>query len=552
MVAFLLPVAFSPSVQATFWTPAAALCVVVAGVGGVRLLRLAADRDRAAVAAASFVAVALVSALLADNRTLSAFGLYGWGTGWLFVLALAGAWAIGRTISLDSRTLLESALIAAVLVNAAFAVLEMAFDLTMFHLGKTGGRAPGLLGNPVHLGGLCAAGLVLVADRFDRRSHRWGAALTLAVVGAHLSGSRAAVALVVVATAWLAWRRPRSRWWLVGLVALGFLIGSLVISAGGGASVTQRVQTASASGGFGPSSPRALTWRAAIGAMGERPLLGTGPGLFRDAVADRRTVALAQREGSERMFVDAHNVVVEYATTTGLIGLAAAALWFALSVRGASGPLLGFALVLLGNHLVQPQAVRTTPVMLLALGASLPALVPRPARIERVAFAVVGLVSLFAAGRLLVGDFHLEQGRLDFVHYHARAALDLLPRWAEPAVLEARIYLFDERVNRRPEDTEAALHWLRIAAERDRGNPTTWAVLGENLLANGLDVEGRAALHQALDANPTSVRVMNDLGIAAQLAGDDAEARRWFRRSLVVRPGQRSIRERLDAVEGGP
>jgi tetratricopeptide (TPR) repeat protein len=165
---------------------------------------------------------------------------------------------------------------------------------------------------------------------------------------------------------------------------------------------------------------------------------------------------------------------------------------------------------------------------------------------------VSSALALVAAIVLLVGDFHLEQGRLDFVHSHARAALRMLPHWAEPALLEGRIYLFEERVHRRPEDAAAALDWLRIAAERDRGNPTTWAVLGENLLAQGHRTEGVAALRQSLRANPTSVRALNDLGIEASIVGDTGEAARWFRRSLDLDGNQRSIRRRLDALEGGP
>ena len=550
--AFLLPVVFSPSVQATFWAPAAALCLVVAGVGLVPLLR-SARRDRAAAALVILVAAALASALLADNRTLSFFGLYGWGTGFLFVLAVAGAWAIGRTIPARGVSLVEAALLAAALVNAAFALLEMAVDLSAFDLGKVSSRALGLLGNPVHLGGLAGAAIVLVGDRLARAPRRWAIAPVLLAAAVQTSGSRAGLAILVAGMLVVALHvGRRTRALLVALVVVGVVAGAILTGIGGGQAVTTRVQEASGGGGF---RARGETWAAGIRSIPDHPIVGIGPGLFRDAVAPRRTVALARAEGPDTLFVDAHNLVVEYAVTTGLLGLAALLGWLWFAVRQSRGPLLWFALLLLVNHLVEPQAVRTTPLVFLAAGAAAPADAVRElaARssvlIGRVALTAIAVV---AAGVLLLGDFHLEQARLDFVHGHARSALRLLPHWAEPALLEGRIYLFEERVHRRPEDAAAALRWLRIAAERDRGNPMTWAVLGENLLAQGHRTEGVAALRQSLRANPTSVRALNDLGIEASIEGDDSEAATWFRRSLEMDPGQRSIRRRLDAIEGGP
>jgi O-antigen ligase len=552
-VAFLLPVVFSPSVQATFWSPAAALCVLVAGVGVVPLLRLA-PRDRAALALVVLAAVALVSALLASNRTIAFFGLYGWGTGFVFVLALAGAWAIGRVIPALGTALVERALVAAALVNAVFAVLEMSVDLTPFELGKVSGRAAGLFGNPVHLGGFAGAAVVLMSARVRRSPGRWWVAPVLLATAVQVSGSRAGLAILGAGTviAVVRLRATRIGALFAALVVIGLLMGSALAALGGGTSVTSRVHEAAGGGGF---RARAETWSAGIRSIPDHALVGIGPGMFRDAAAPRRNVAIAHAEGPDKLFVDAHNVLVDYAVTTGVLGLAALLAWLWFAVGESRGPLLSFALLLLANHLVEPQAVRTTPLVFLALGAAAPPdalrVLPR-APIAAVARSCTALVAAVLAALLLVGDFHLEQGRLDFVHGHARSALRLLPRWAEPALLEGRIYLFDSRVRRRPEDAAAALRWLRIAADRDPGNPMTWAVLGENLLAHGHRFEGVAALRQSLRANPTSVRALNDLGIEASIAGDDAEAARWFRRSLAMDANQQSIRRRLDAVEGGP
>lgn len=551
-MAFLLPVVFSPSVQGTFWTPAAAICLLVAGVGAPRLVRLAIDNG-AARAALAFVAVALVSAVLASNRTLSFFGLYLWGTGWLFVLCLGSAWAVGRSLPRPGIDLVERALLAAAVLNAAVAILEMSFDLTTFQLGKYGGRAMGLLGNPIHLGGFAGAAIVLVDSRFARRPARWGFAPLLFGVAVQVSGSRAGFAILLAGTVWIALRLPRHRGVAFALlVIVGLLVGSALADAGGGTSVANRIQGTAAGGGF---RSRTETWRAAVSSLPEHPLVGIGPGLFRDVAAPRRTVAMARAEGADTLLVDAHNVFVEYLTTTGVVGVLALVVWIALAARGAGGPLWWFTLLLAVNHLVEPQNVRTTPVLFLALGAAVSAgdlrSLPRDLY-ERVAAVITTVVAVAAAATLLVGDFHLEQGRLDFVHRHARAALRLLPHWAEPALLEGRIYLFDERVHRRPEDRAAALRWFRIAADRDDGNPLTWNTLAENLLAAGRFSDAHEAFVHALRANPTGTRTLNGLAHVALARRDTASAVRWFKRSLVMNPDQRGVDRQLDALRGGP
>jgi O-antigen ligase len=551
-VAFLLPVVFSPSVQATFWTPAAALCLVIAGVGAPRLVRLA-RQDTAARAACAFVVVAFVSALLASNRTLSFFGLYVWGTGWLFVVCLASAWAIGRSTSRRGAELIERAIVAAAALNAAVAILEMAFDLTTLQLGKFGGRAIGVLGNPIHLGGFVGAAIVLLGTRFRRRPARWAIAPVLFGAAVQVSGSRAGFAIILAGTAWIAVHSSRRLGMaFAALVLVGLFVGGAVADAGGGTSVSNRIQGTAAGGGL---RSRTETWKAAVSSVPDHSLIGIGPGLFRDATAPRRTVAMAHAEAADTLLVDAHNVFVEYVTTTGVLGLLAFAIWIVLAARVARGPLWWFTLLLAVNHLVEPQNVRTTPVLFLALGAaasvdglrSLPRI-----RFEDVARVCTTLVAVVAASTLLLGDFHLEQGRLDFVHGHARSALRLLPRWAEPALLEGRIYLFDERIHRRPEDRAAALRWFRVAAERDAGNPLTWNTLAENLLAAGQFSDAHRAFVHALHANPTGTRTLNGLAHVALARGDTASALRWFQRSLVMNPDQRGVHRELDALRGGP
>ena len=62
----------------------------------------------AARLALAFVVVALISTLNSVRPVLALVGLYNQFTGWLFILAMAGCWAIGTGLKAADRRLLES------------------------------------------------------------------------------------------------------------------------------------------------------------------------------------------------------------------------------------------------------------------------------------------------------------------------------------------------------------------------------------------------------------------------------------------------------------
>lgn len=538
-VAFLLPVVFSPSVHATFWTPAAALCLVVAGVGLPLALRLA-RLERAALAAVAFAATACLSALVSGAGQLAWTGLHNWGTGALFVLALVGAWAVGRHAAGDGASVVEQALLMAVLVNAVVAILETGLDLSPFKLGLYGGRAPGLFGNPIHLGTFAGGGLALLAPRFGRSAPAWSAAVVAVAASVQVSGSRFALVVAVGVVAWAVWTLRARRAAAVAFVALvlaGFVAAQLLGSLQGGVSVTERVAAAAGNG----ITPRVETWKGGFEAWTEKPLLGWGPGRFAAAASPHRTVALVRAEAPDKLFVDAHNIVVEYLTTTGAVGVAALAAWMVLASRRARGPLFVFALALLANHLVEPQSVRTTPVAFLALGAAAPAARRAGTRAATIAIAAGAAAATAAAAVLLVGDFHLEQGRLDFDLAHARAADRLLPSWPESATLLGRIHLFRWKTEDDPAELDRALAWFREATARAPWLAPTWNSLAENLSAAGRYHAALDAFERALADDPVSLRALNGIAITALHVGDRARAAVAFRRSITIDPEQASF-----------
>lgn len=552
-LAFLLLVAFSPAVYGVFWSPAAALVPLCAALGLPALVGLARGGPAATPArwALAFVGVAAASAAAAGNRTVAVFGLYNWGTGFIFVASLAGAYALGAALDARGRWLLERAVVAGLLVNAAVAVPEMLTDLSVFQLGLFDGRSPGLLGNPVFLGGLVAAGTGLLAPRFRRRPLAWAPAVALAGAAAQLSGSRIVLPVLAGTAVVGARRMPRGAAVAFALALLaGFAVGGVLGVAGGGRSVAARV--AESGGAASGVVPRLEAWRAGLRAVADRPALGAGPGRFKAATSRYRTVRLVRTEGADRYATDAHAWPVEYAVTTGLAGLGALAGWLWTAGRRARGPLATFAAGLAAFHLVQPQSVRITPVALLALGAAGPV---APLRWGRARSWVAGAgvaVALAGGGSLIAGDHYQMLAYRDFRIADAETADRLLPNWPKPAILASRIHTFVGKTQRRPEEVAAAIRWRRVALARDPTDPVLWNDLADILAVEGRFAEARPAYRSALRWDPVSVRAMNGLARMAAAEGRSAEAARWWRRSLAVLPGQPAVAARLRALARAP
>ena len=141
------------------------------------------------------------------------------------------------------------------------------------------GRPTGLMANPVFLGAVCAAALwlVLARDRDSARPGGWLLVLGLLVGAVELSGTRSAEILAGASVVWFAigWLRARAylrALALVVAVAAGFLLAQL--PAGSADSGSSRLSTSATSG----LSTRVASWGDALDAVGERPVLGYGPG----------------------------------------------------------------------------------------------------------------------------------------------------------------------------------------------------------------------------------------------------------------------------------
>jgi O-antigen ligase len=618
--AFALTVADIPRLSTSVWAPKFAVLLVLGAAGFPFLVMRAIDRRGepksdvwAARFALGFLAVGVVSVVRAAKPVFAIVGPYQQGTGWLFLAALAGFWALGTGRGAADRRLLESALIAGAGANAVVAILQQLFDLDRIGLGayrnSAGTALPdGLLGNPVFSGALLAGAFVLLAPRFRDRPWRWSVLVAAVGFGLGVGSERLPALLSVLVCGWVlwdAWRRrgatrrgaPRTSRRTTGgaskgetagpdpgvtgggperrsggvVVALAFgalaiggiVAGSWAAHGRGGLGVVSHAAQSTQSETYGQ---RLHAWSAALHAIAHQPLFGYGPGQFRAATSPYFTAAFA-RGAPGVSFTDAHNLAIEYATTTGVVGAALLLSWLGFASWNRRGPLAGFALVVLVMELAEPLNVALTPIAFMALGAAVPAKggedVPAggrdPTLMRRrvgLAAAILAVVAVLPASAVVVGDLALARGQAKFeVAQDAGALRDandaeiLLAPWAEAPSLLARTHLY-LAVAGAPSETSRAVRWARVAAGRDPTNPGPATTLASYQLY-AKDLAGaRSSARRVLAAAPWYAPAMTVLGRIAFASGDDARGRYWYRRSLAIDPNQPALRKALAAGRG--
>jgi O-antigen ligase len=530
-----LLVVILPAVSGTHWTPKAALVLVALVPGAVALGRQLATRDSAAFAGAAFVVVAGAATLLSPSPMLALIGLYNVGTGFLFVLALVGAWALGRQLSVRGARLLGSVVLAAAVANAVMCWLEMSSFFSGDLFARVDGRAPGLLGNPVHVSALLVGAFALAIERAREpadvtRTNRiaYIAACALFASGVQLSGGRTGLLLLALV---VIYSLVRSGWRttvvVIAVGAAGVLLASGSFPSDSGAAARL------AGSGSSLFAGRIDRWRLALPAVGDRPVLGIGPGLYRRATSPHDTVAAARAFGADALYEEAHNLIAQYAVTTGILGLAMLTLWIALAAVGARGELAWFTLFAALSLFVEPQFVGLTPVLALTFGAASPrAMGPAPPW-TRAVVAVGLVVGLVAAGLLVRGDDELGQAIRDRCPATAIRAADRLPMWPEAPLLAAQ----RETAHRGCSSVgraDAAVRDAHLAVERDPSAPPSWSALGEYELDRGRTQAAARAYAQALRWNPQSTTALAALAGIAHERGDRAEVARFCARFRAV------------------
>lgn len=560
-----LLVVWSPSLNFALLTPRMALVFTALGPGLVVVAGLARRADRAARWAGAYLLWALVAVVVSHHPRQSFVATYGTDVGWIYLAGYFAAWGLGRRLGPRARRVLPVVLLAGLGLNVCVAVLEAALNPTG-DLATDGGRVNGLMSNPLFLGGLLAGGMAMTgAYAGTSPSRRRLAVLALVPLGLalNLTGSRAALVggfAFAVLSAFLGGRRAapavdaagaaapngRARAGLRiaalvgGAIVVGILMSLPLQRAEGGST---RLTDTSTSGGY---TSRGIMWRIGLDAAAQRPIAGWGPGRFGEATSPHTTAEFVRAEGSDRLFYDAHNLIVEHLVTTGVVGLVLLSGFAWSTVRRARGPLAWFAAGIILTWMFNPVSVCTGPLALLALGAaarveSADAVVPGrwvlPARLVGAALFVLGAL---AGVRLVWADALLDRGVASGDVATMEHAARLLP--ADSVVINMLAQARSQVADARPTaaNRAAVVRETRRSAELD---PTRshWLVIdgyAAMYYGPGTKAEdaraGARRFREALQLSPWSVEAMGGLRRVAIAQHDKAAERHWTDRLCSV------------------
>jgi O-antigen ligase len=515
--AFFFCTAIGPFFVFPSYTPRMVLLLLATLPGVVALVRLARRRDRAAIAGCALAGWILVAAFFSGAPRLALGGVFGRESSALIAIGALALWALGRELSEPGRQLLAPVLLAALAMSALVGFFQILLSIDTGVFARTADRASGLTTNPVYFGSLMGGAAVLAATRWRLRQRP---ALMLGLVGVfafavNLSGSRVALGATVLV---LAYVTARAGWRLGWRLPVTYLVGTLV-SVGFVAAVGDGGEGATGRVASGGTSGRLDAWRYGWSAFGERPVFGWGLGRFRAAIQEHMSAAFVRDHApNDRVPIifDAHNIVVELTVTLGIVGLALAGVFAWHAGRRASGALGAFVVVVAVTWLLQPAALSTLPVAMIALGASwrpaadvqhgelmspvteaaAPATAPSTSRISAIALAVGVVVALWLA----VADLRLNAA-LD-----AREAsrIDAAAAWFPPdpviSDIVAQAWFVEEEFDQtlRPN----VLEWSNRTTDVEADRAYWWARLAGRQLAFG-DLDGaKASLDEALDRQP--------------------------------------------------
>jgi hypothetical protein len=513
-----LPLVFFPQSRGAFLD--VKLLLLAAGTLLVWVSGLPVDR-RIAYPALAWGSTVVVAALVGVDPVESLIGTVR-GTGLVMLLCAAALAPLAPSIP---RELLDRArgwLVWTGVVVAAIAVAYRVSPEIVEPLGRRLSFVGSTLGNPVRVSGFLAA---CVPAALAGRNRRWSAVLAIVMFGAGFAAAeeRSAFVLPVVALAASAWfLRPAWRW--VGLAAA--TIGAAVVL---WALVPTSAVANAPSGRFSAvgqfqtlegERQRVAVYAANARAVADRPLLGWGPANTWSGFLSSGTSEQIDEAG--RNWADAHNLPLELAVVSGVIGLAAFG-WLLVRIapRALRPPperawLAAASITLAAYALVEPLDVVLTPLMLLFAGA--------------------------AAGRAAAAP-----GALASPAERAGPRLERAGRAATTVVLFAATLLAGVNLGASALEEWGHTHFGADWALRAATHAAPWRLTASEALATSLAVSGRAgdgtAAAEARDVvtgvvqrHPMNPGVRLLAADVELLLGDFAATQDWIREQLKVFP----------------
>jgi O-antigen ligase len=473
LIVIAVPLAFLPTSHAPFVD----VKLVVLLAGSLMLWAATRGPSRLTVPASVWVATTALAGLFGVDWWWSLFGPENTANG-LVLLGSSGFLLIAGTRLPDSiRERIPVWLIGTSLaVGAVFILFRLwpeTFDFLIPDLSFEGGT----MGHPVFLSGVGMIG-ILATLALERLSvPRMTTILVLLASAMSLSTKRVGWVALAIGLGIAFWRMkpPRRRAILLVAVVAGTFLGWTVVGSSGAGRFTElTTDSAAARLTFTPPMARSVL---------ERPVLGWGPGNVWGAFVS--TATREEIEGGFRGTGDAHNIVLEVAVTTGVIGLAAFLFLGFRTVREmwrgprTAGWAAGGAVGLFVYHLLQPNNVYLTPLMFLLAGMACraspaegvqPETPPRMRISPRAAHVVTGVL---LAGGLLVSAINLtasvmeQYGKTYAYEGTLRASLQVAPRRVTTAEALALHLALDGRGG----DEAAAAEAMALAERTVRLHP---------------------------------------------------------------------------------
>ncbi len=344
---------------------------LLAPLGLVCLARATARRDRPAIAMVVFLLAATVSGLFAASPI---YAIRGDVSSWMTVAATAAAagwWMLGRSLGDGARSVLPWTLVAVMALNAVVGVLQISIERDAGLLAAIGGRAHGLLDNPVYYGSVWAgAAGWLIARGAGRSVGVWTFGVFSAGFATGLSGSRAAtIAVILAAIVGIGLRRALPA--VVNLVAAAAGI-ALASSFGRAQTSSGTLDRIASNSGI---RFRLDLWRAGLDALPSRPVFGHGFNHFSSAIDGELALSflrVTQSSDIANPTQAPHNFVILLLVSVGIVGTALFAVWLATALRGAiDRPLLIAAGTIAATWMLQPASSHSLPIAMLLLGAAI-------------------------------------------------------------------------------------------------------------------------------------------------------------------------------------
>lgn len=321
-------------------------------------------------------------------------------------------------------------------------------------------------------------------------------------------------------------------------MAVGLLLSAAVLASAGTISSTSRLTDEGGGGGVGT---RVTMWELGVEGATERPIQGWGTGRFRSATSHRIDAEFAAAEGPDKLFFDAHNIVVEQLVTGGIVGLVLTGGFVWSIARKVKGPLAWFGLAIGASLLIQPLSIVTVPLALLALGiASTEPFGPPRSERSRVQALVVGSTLVLVAVGAIVGLLVAMTARQVYVAEteHSVEAIDSARRFfsRDPALSDTKtqVHQSEAMTFETPEAHAAALASARRTVELEPTRPNWWIRLALVELGSGTGSDeervaaARAALDRALERNPWSHQALSTHYLLSVELGEEADAEAWL------------------------